>query len=116
MGYKINIAELNKRIAIGTIKSVTNKNGFPEKQFIEEHKIWCSGNDLYGKEFYEACAVQREDTVKFKIRYNKYISCKNAIKFRDNIYTIEHIDNLDYDNRFMIIKAKILDKDKVKNE
>lgn len=110
--FKVNIGKLNKRISIGHIGSVVNPNGFPETKFLEDYKAWASISNLYGKEFYEAAAVQHEDDVKFIIRYNPNITYKNVIKYKEDIYNIVHIDNVEFSNRWLVIKAKILDKDR----
>ncbi|MFR0018243.1 MAG: phage head closure protein [Clostridium paraputrificum] len=110
--FKVDIGKLNKRISIGHIGSIVNPNGFPETKFLEDYKAWASISNLYGKEFYEAAAVQHEDDVKFIIRYNSNITYKNVIKYEEDIYTIVHIDNVEFSNRWLVIKAKILDKDR----
>lgn len=110
--FKVDIGKLNKRISIGHFQKLINENGFPETKFIEDYKSWASISNLYGKEFYEAATVQHEDDVKFIIRYNPNIGYKNVIKYGEDIYNIIHIDNVEFDNRWLVIKAKILDKDR----
>ena len=110
--FKVDIGKLNKRISIGHIGSIVNPNGFPETKFLEDYKAWASISNLYCKEFYEAAAVQHEDDVKFIIRYNPNIGYKNVIKYKEDIYNIIHIDNVEFGNRWLVIKAKILDKDR----
>jgi len=109
----MNIGELNKPIKIGHIETQTNENGFPDGEKFElEFNCWASIENLYGREFWEAKAQQLEETVKFKIRYNKSLSYNHVISFNNDIYKIIHINNIDFANRFMEIKATILSKDK----
>jgi SPP1 family predicted phage head-tail adaptor len=111
----MNPGKLNKRIEFGRFKSITNDSGFQEKVWSPMFKKWASVKNLFGKEFWEAKAVQSETTVKFKCRYDANITADLYIKFRDNYYEIiSPPDNIDYKNVEIEIKAKILDKDKVK--
>lgn len=116
----MNPGELNKRIELGRFKTITNSEGFKEKvwepilnELNQPLKIWAGVKNLYGKEFWEAKAAQKEDTVKFKCRYNKDINSKQYIKFQNNYYEIIHVDDIKYLHKEMEIKAKILEKDKI---
>ena len=113
LNRRIEIGKLNKKIIIGNLDSFTNENGFPEQIFREKCTLWADVKNLYGRQFYEASAVQLEDTVTFLVRYNKSINYKCLIEFRDNFYEIIHIDNIQFENRFLEIKTKILDKDRL---
>ncbi len=66
----------------------------------------CLGvSNLYGREYFQATAVQAEKTVKFTIRFIKDITESMRILFRDKQYNITSIDNIKYRNRYMEIKA-----------
>lgn len=77
-------------------------------------------NNLWGKEFYAAKAVQAENTVEFIVRYSKdlekinskeyrikTIKDKNATKEKDKYryFDITFIDNIKYENKWLKIKA-----------
>lgn len=108
----MNPGELKHWVEFGRFKNITNANGFKEKVWEPAFKRRVSVKNLYGKEFWEAKAVQQEDSVKFKCRYSKNINSKQYIKFKDNFYEIIHIDDINYLHKELEIKAKILDKDK----
>lgn len=109
----MNIGQLNKPIRIGHIEAQINENGFPDgEKFVPEFTSWASIQNLYGREFWEAKAQQLEETIKFIIRYNKNLSYNHVISFNNETYKIIHINNIDFANRFMEIKATILSKDK----
>lgn len=68
--------------------------------------VWAAVSNLRGREFYAAAQVQAENTVKFTIRYTKDIDTHMQIIFNDKPYNIIAIDNIDYKNRFMEIRAQ----------
>ena len=54
--------------------------------------------------------MQRENTVKFTIRYLKNIDTSMRILFQGKQYNITAIDNIKYKNAYMEIKALEVDK------
>lgn len=110
----MNPGELRNRIEFGHFKTVTDSKGFKAKEWVPEFKAWAAVNNLYGREFWAAKAVQGETTVKFKVRYNSKINEKLYIKFQGNYYEIiPPVDDIKYLHKEMEIKAKILEKDKL---
>lgn len=118
--FKVNIGDLNKRIVIQKYIINQNENGFDIEEWIDYKAIRTSMNNLWGKEFYAAKAVQAENTVEFIIRYSKdlknintkeyrikTIKNKNATKEKDKYryFDITFIDNIQYKNRWIKIKA-----------
>lgn len=101
----MNLGELNKRITIETLTTVINENGFEEEQWVLWKTVWAKVQNLYGREFFQASAVQQEKTVKFTIRYLKDINERMRIKFQGKQYNITFIDNIRYENKYMEIKG-----------
>lgn len=105
----MNIGKMNKRITIQKFTVIQNENGFDKEEWINHKTVWASVNNLSGKEFYTAKAVQAENTVEFTIRYGKYsenIDTKNyRIAWNGRFYNITFIDNIQYKNTFVKIKA-----------
>ena len=66
-------------------------------------------SNLYGKEYYQAAAMQAEKTVKFTIRFLDSITADMRILFEDKQYNITSIDNIKYANKFIEIKALEVD-------
>lgn len=101
---------LNKKIVIQKLSAKTqDKDGFEEEIWEEYMAIWSSVNNLFGKEFYAAKAIQAENTVEFTIRYCKELEeldSKNyRINFNNKVYDITFVDNIKYENKFIKIKA-----------
>ncbi|KOC32549.1 phage head closure protein [Clostridium botulinum] len=107
--YNVNISDFNKKIVIEKLTIVTTKNNFDTEEWVSYATPWTSINNLYGREFWAAKAVNKEDTVIFTVRYSKKIADINKenyrIKFKDKIFNIIFIDNVKYENRLIKIKA-----------
>lgn len=109
----MNIGKLNKRISIGEMKEDYNDNGFPVTDFVEDFKTYARVKNLSGKQFYEAKAANLENIVEFTIRYRKDFNANKIIQFNGENYEIIHINNVDFSNKFLIIKARIVNKEGV---
>jgi len=103
------IASLNKRITIQELKLSINENGFEIEEWIDYKRVWAGVSNLHGREYFDAAAIQMENTVKFTIRYLPGIDTSMRIVFKDKNYNITSIDNIKYGNRFMEIKAMEVD-------
>lgn len=99
------IGELKHRITFLKPTITVNENGFETEEFIALKTVWASAANLSGREYYEAAAVQKENTVKFKIRAIPDIDESMKIKFNGMYYNITAIDNIKYKNRYIEIKA-----------
>lgn len=101
--------KLNKRITIQQYTTTQNKNGFDVPDWIEYKTVWSSVNNLWGKEFYAAKAINAENTVEFVVRYSKELDKINSKEYRifwnDRVFNITFIDNIKYENRWLKIKA-----------
>lgn len=104
----MNPGKLRHRIEIQEFKTKVDSGGFASKQWQTIARPWAAVNGLYGKEFYEASAVQMQNTVKFKIRYRKGFDNSMRILFRGDYYEIIHIDNIRFANTEMEIKTVLI--------
>jgi SPP1 family predicted phage head-tail adaptor len=90
---------------------VINENGF-ESEMPQEYKtVWAAVTNLHGKEYFEAKAVQAENTVKFTIRFLAGIDQTMKILFQGKAYNITAIDNIKYRNRYIEIQAMEVESD-----
>lgn len=103
----MNIGKLNKRITIQRHTEYEDEHGISREEWIDFNTVWCSMNNLYGKEYWEAKQYQAENTVEFVIRYNacKDLSVKDRIKMSDRLFNISSVDNVVYKNEVLKIKA-----------
>lgn len=99
------ISALNKRITIQELKLSINENGFEVEEWIDFRTVWAGISNLNGREYFDAAAVQMENTVKITIRYIPGIDTSMRILFKNKYYNITSIDNIKYRNKFIEIKA-----------
>lgn len=94
--------KLNKRIII-------QKYDRKREEWRNYFVCWAAINGLFGSEYYAARAQQAENTVNFSVRYSKRLECLTPqdyrVIFRRRIYDIEHIDNPQFADNFLTIKA-----------
>lgn len=105
----MNPGELRHRIRLQKLETVVNENGFEEEEWIDHKKVWASIKNLHGREYFEAAAVQKENTVKFVIRYVPGIDTSMKILFKGKYYDITQIDNIRYENKYIEIKGVEVD-------
>lgn len=109
MVIKMNPGKLDKRIVIQKLEIVTTENNFDEEAWMDFKTVWASINNLWGKEFYAAKAINEENTVEFIIRYSKDLEVLNSkeyrIKWQGREFDITFIDNIRYENKWLKIKA-----------
>ncbi|MFU0800203.1 MAG: phage head closure protein [Xylanivirga thermophila] len=103
------IGSLNKRITLQELKLTVNENGFEVEEWIDFKTVWSGVSNLHGREYFDAAAIQMENTVKFTIRYLSGIDTAMRISFKDKYYNITSIDNIKYRNKFIEIKAMEVD-------
>ena len=76
---------------------VTVAHGISQERWETAFTCWCSVEPLSGREFWEAAAINRENEVRFTIRYRKDVSAEMRIRLDGVVYNITSI--LDRDNR-----------------
>ena len=99
------IGKMRCRITFQTIATVINENGFETKQPQVFATVWAEVSNLHGREYYQAQAVQAENTVKFTIRYLPGLDASMQIFFQGKAYNITSIDNIKFRNKYIEIKA-----------
>lgn len=96
-------------IQIETFVSNQQLDGTWKEEWLPFNEMWANKQNLYGSEFYAAGQVNKQETVKFTIRYMPSILETPKEKMRivsDNkYYDIDFIDNIRYENEWLEIKA-----------
>ena len=99
------IGELRHRITIQKLTTGINENGFEVETWDDYKTVWAAVSNLHGREYFEAAAVQAENTVKFTIRHLEGLDTAMRIVFQGKQYNITAMDNIKYRNRYIEIKA-----------
>ena len=76
---------------------VTVEHGISKERWETAFICWCGAEPLSGREFWEAAAINRENEVRFTIRYRKDVSTEMRIRLDGTVYDITSI--LDKNNR-----------------
>ena len=96
----------NKKVYFGTVVDGVDKDGFKIEEWKTIRPMWAQVKGLRGKEFYEAMTVQAENTKMFNCLYFEGLTEDIFIKYQDEIYNIDHIDNVNESNFEYDIRAK----------
>ena len=98
---------LNHRVTIQRYAEYEDDHGISREDWVDLKTAWCSMNNLYGKEYWEAKQYNAENTIEFVIRYSacKDLSVKDRLKKNDRLFNITSIDNVMYRNEVLKIKA-----------
>ena len=105
----MNPGELRHRITFQSLETIVNENGFEKEEWIDHKRVWATIKNLHGREYFQAAAVQKENTVKFVIRYIPGLDTSMKILFKGKHYDITSIDNIRYENKFIEIKGVEVD-------
>lgn len=100
---------LRRKIIIQKQEVVEDEIGNQKKDWVDWKTIWTERNNLWGREYYAAKAVNEENTLIFTVRHAPFINeidnIKYRVKFEGKIYDIKQIDYLEDDGLWVKIKA-----------
>lgn len=101
--------KLNQRITIQRKSVGTDNIGNQTSEWSDYHSCWAAVYGVSGREYWQAREQHEENTVNFKIRYCKKLkelgTVDYCIKFRDKIYDITSVDNIQAADSLINIKA-----------
>ena len=92
----VHAGELRHR-AVFLQKQVQVKSGVSTSQWLPAFTCWCKAEPLSGREFWQAAAVNRENEVRFTIRYRNDVLPALRILLKGMLYDITSV--LDVDSR-----------------
>ncbi len=82
-------------------------DGYPtEPTWTTVKKLWVSKRDLSGREYFQAAAVNAEDTTEFKTRYQNNISSEQRLVLDGLVYDIQSVLDADGTKKEWTIMAK----------
>ena len=107
----MNPGQLRHRITIQHVSgTTTNTSGEEIPRYVNWKTAWASVEPLKGREYLEAQKLRAELTYRIKIRYLADLEQSMRVKFKDRIFRIESIINLNEANReihFMCVEQVI---------
>lgn len=85
--------------------------GNPAEEWKDFRKAYAYVNSTYGREYWAAAAVQQENTVEFTFRWYPFFDEMDTkqyrLVFRNRIYNISAVDNVQFRNEAVKIKAVV---------
>ena len=76
-------------------KQVQVKSGVSTSQWLPTFTCWCKAEPLSGREFWQAAAVNRENEVRFTIRYRNDVLPTMRILLEGKLYDITSVQDVD---------------------
>ena len=100
---EIDIGRLNKRVTFLKYKECTDGMGQSRQTLVPVKKVWAELSPVKGGEFYEAQKLREETTYKAYVRYFKGVSSDMYIQYKETLYEIKSVLNLDSADRLLQI-------------
>ena len=90
---------------------VTVEHGISKERWETAFICWCGAEPLSGREFWEAAAINRENEVRFTIRYRKDVSAEMRIRLDSTVYDITSIRDKNNRHEALEILARTVTPD-----
>lgn len=109
MKLSTDTGKLNQRITIQKQEVHFDDIGNNIPELSDFYTCWASVSEVSGREYWKAREQHEENTLSFKVRYCRKLAEINKIeyfiKYKNKIYDITDIDNLQAADSILIIKA-----------
>lgn len=107
----VNPGELNKKISIMALETVTNENGIEEETRVVQFTPWAKVSNMSGAEMFKNNSDYSKVTTRFLIRYRKDIEVTTDMKivFKDKIYNITYVNNYNFSNEYLDIIGEVVE-------
>ncbi len=109
MKISANTGEFNRRITIQKQEYSSDEIGYQSTELSDFYTCWAAVKKIRGREYWAAREQHEENTLSFKVRFCRKLSEINKtdyfIKYKNKIYNITDIDNIQEADSFLIISA-----------
>ena len=90
---------------------VTVNHGIRQERWETAFSCWCGVEPLSGREFWEAAAINRENEVRFTIRYRRDVSPEMRMRLDGVVYNITSITDRNNRHEALEILARTVTAD-----
>jgi SPP1 family predicted phage head-tail adaptor len=90
--YDLNAGDLRERISI-LRRSITVRSGITTETWEVLCTVWAKAEPLSGRAYFQAAAVNRENSIRFTIRYRADVTAEMTVGWRGVEYGIESVVN-----------------------
>ena len=100
---------LNKRINIAPAKFITTK-GIQSRQFDSDNEIsmWACINNVSDNVFWAENNENNTSIMNFTIRYRSNITLQMLVKYKNNYYEIQDVDDYMEAHTFITLRTKLV--------
>jgi SPP1 family predicted phage head-tail adaptor len=107
--FRVCTGDLKWPIVVNTrsITPPTNDSVDYEEVFTSPMTVYAMIETVYGETVFDGTNTEKVITHKFYIRYVSDLTFEEWVLFRDKYYDIINVENLNEENRFMLINANI---------
>ncbi|HEY8390109.1 MAG TPA: phage head closure protein [Clostridia bacterium] len=102
------IGELNRRVDVLELFEERDDFGGVTSNWLTIAQVWAKIEPISGTEFFKAEQISAETTTKITIRYYKTLNVMHRIRYKDKIYEIKCISDLETAHRWTVINCKEL--------
>lgn len=104
----MDIGKLKHRITFQELSNSKNEYGEPIEEWLDIKTVWAEIKPVSGSQFFAAKQINTEISHNVYIRYRKGLSPSMRIKFKERIFEILYIMNVNENNTLMQIYCKEL--------
>ena len=104
----MDIGKLRHRIIFQQLSNSKNEYGEPVEEWLDIKTVWAEIKPVGGKQFFAAKQINAEISHNIYIRYRNSLSSSMRIKFKERIFEILYIMNVNESNTLMQIYCKEL--------
>lgn len=109
MKLSTDTGKLNQRITFQKQTDIVDEIGYHTTELSDFYSCWASVQGVSGREYWAAREQHEENTLSFKVRYCRKLADIDKItyfiKYKNKIYDITDINNLQAADSILIIKA-----------
>lgn len=91
--------DLRYRITIQQNQPIKDNEAITVDNWTEFATVWGAVEPIRGREYFQAAAVNAENTVRFRIRYQKGITSKMRVSYDERTFNIQTVIDIDEQHR-----------------
>lgn len=105
----MNAGAFKEKIWLQKCTITADSLGNKKEDWKDHRRLYGYANGLSGREYWEAAGVQAEHTINFIFRWHPWMDGLNTkeyrLMFRGGVYNITSIDNIQFRNQLVKIRA-----------
>jgi SPP1 family predicted phage head-tail adaptor len=91
----MNSAKLRHRITLQSKTKVKDSEGITKEKWADVMTVWAAVEPLRGREYFQAAAVNQENTVRFRIRYRAGVTPNMRVKYGSRLFDIKSVIDIE---------------------